>query len=189
MSGSTIIASTLPVAVLCTGPVVTAGVDPESIAIEGKNGPNAVNGVGITYDVDIAAFDFWIAGQVEVGLQVAPISQADLDTLTEAQGMYGFELGLTPPGTLAAEGVFDLDPTGANERDALRAAASRQRQAEQNLHAIERQRKMLEQQAEAAETERKAAEDNARAATEAVEKRQAEVQQPRQEGPGPERTE
>jgi len=177
MSGTTIVASTLPVSVLCTGTSAPVGIPNYTAEIEGTRGIDAVNGVGITYNVDVVALNEWLGDQLEIGLQVRAITQADLDALAAAEGMYGYELGLEPPGTLAAGGLFGLDPFGLTEREQLDAATRRHREAERNFGELERQRHMLEQQSEALAAERTASEAAVREATEAVDARQAEIQQ------------
>jgi hypothetical protein len=102
------VSSTLPVAVLCTGTTHAEGVDPLSFSIDGSASPNAVNGVGITYDVDDTTLAEWLAANPRMVDSVKAITQAELDALTQVQDQYGYELGLTPPGTLAAEGAPGL---------------------------------------------------------------------------------
>jgi hypothetical protein len=168
MSGTTIIASTLPVSVLCTGTTHAEGVDPYSIAIVGERDPGSIHGTGITYDVDTTAFNEWIGLNAGLVDSVWPVTQAEVDDMQDAQDQYGFELGLVEEGgTLAATARMTL----AEARAAATTAAQQVRQADQQIHAAEIQRKMADQQTGAAQAAREVAEKAQQAALAVVEEK------------------
>lgn len=194
MSGTTIVASTLPVSVLCTATSHPEGVEPYSVTILGERAPGAVHGTGITYDVDLAAFDEWIGANVGMVESVWPVTQAEVDAMADAQDKYGFELGLEDideGGTLAAGGGLSLNEA----RTAAQVAAQRMRQADAQLRQVDAQRKGADEQEKAARAEHEAAEEAQRRALAMLEERQAALpparpaqqpaQQPAQHQPEP----
>jgi hypothetical protein len=186
MSGTTIIASTLPVSVLCTGTTHAEGVEPYSIPIVGERDPYAVHGQGITYDVDTVAFNEWIGLNAGLVDSVRPVTQAEVDAMQDVQDQYGFELGLVEDGgTLAAGGM-----TVAEARTAAQVAAQRVRQADAQIRDAETQRRMADQQTEAATAAREVAEKAQRDALQVVEEKQqarpAPTQMPAPPAPRPE---
>jgi hypothetical protein len=160
------VSSTLPVAVLCTATTHPDGVEPYSIGIEGSHSLAAVNGVGITYDVDDAALGEWLTANPAMADSIKAITQAELDALALTEGQYGFELGLTPEAMSAEAALGRMTPD--DTRATVLAAAGRRRDAE----AGRRQAGMLRRQADTLEEHSKAeitAADAAhKAATEAL---------------------
>ena len=95
MSGTTTIASTLPMSVLCTSTPVNPGDNPDySVELVGERDVAAIHGTGITYGVDLAAFNEWIALNSGLVASVMPVTQADVDAMADASDRYGWELGL-----------------------------------------------------------------------------------------------
>ena len=193
MSGSTttIVASTLPVSVLCTASTHPEGVDPYSVTIVGQRDPGAVHGTGLTYDVDLAAFNEWMTANPLLVDTVRPVTQAEVDAMQDAQDEYGFELGLEDDtgGALAEDTPLDA------ARTAAQVAAQRVRQADAQIRQADMLRKQADVQAEAAAAERGAAEQAQQQALAIVERRQQErpmappqqqpVAQPVQQPPQP----
>lgn len=187
-----IVASALPMAVLCTSTPAQPGMEPDyAVELVGERDPSAINGVGLTYDVDDAAFGEWIALNVDLADSVKIVTQAEIDAWADATDQYGFELGLEQGGTLATEGMFPtLDLPNPAER--LRTAAQRHRVAEMNLRQAETMRAQAEALAEAARLERDtsaeaaaAAADAAREHDEAVAARQPPPPERRADDPRP----
>jgi len=172
MSGSTttIVASTLPVSVLCSATTHPEGVDPYSVTIVGQRDPGAVHGTGITYDVDLAAFNEWMTANPALLDTVRPVTQAEVDAMQDTQDEYGFELGLEDDtgGALAEDTPLDA------ARTAAQVAAQRVRQADAQIRQAEILRKQADAQAEAATAERGAAEQAQQQALAIVERRQQE---------------
>jgi len=172
MSGSTttIVASTLPVSVLCSATTHPEGVDPYSVTIVGQRDPGAVHGTGITYDVDLAAFNEWMTANPALLDTVRPVTQAEVDAMQDTQDEYGFELGLEDDtgGALAEDTPLDA------ARTAAQVAAQRVRQADAQIRQAEILRKEADAQAEAATAERGAAEQAQQQALAIVERRQQE---------------
>jgi len=176
MSGSTttIVASTLPVSVLCSATTHPEGVDPYSVTIVGQRDPGAVHGTGITYDVDLAAFNEWMTANPALVDTVRPVTQAEVDAMQDTQDEYGFELGLEDDtgGALAEDTPLDA------ARAAAQVAAQRVRQADAQIRQAEILRKQADAQTEAASAERNAAQHAQQQAMSIVERRQQERPMP-----------
>ena len=155
MSGTTIIASILPMSVLCTSTPVNPGDNPDySVELVGERDVANVHGKGITYGVDTAAFNEWIALNSGLAASVTPVTQAEVDAMADASNLYGFELGLQ--GTTAAEGVAPpIMPSDA--RTSLEVASRRRQQAEVQLREAATAQAMAATVAESAAVERDAA--------------------------------
>ena len=177
-----IVASALPMAVLCTS-TPEPGLDAAySVELVGERDLSAINGVGLTYDVDDVAFNEWIALNTDLAASVRIVTQAEIDAWADTADQYGYELGLVQEGgTLAAGGLGKIglgtiDLVGDAER--LRTAALRHRTAEQQLRQAELTRDQAEANLEAARAEREVAETMAREASEEAAKSQEAVRQP-----------
>jgi len=146
------------------------GVDPYSVTIVGQRDPGAVHGTGITYDVDLAAFNEWMTANPALLDTVRPVTQAEVDAMQDTQDEYGFELGLEDDtgGALAEDTPLDA------ARTAAQVAAQRVRQADAQIRQAEILRKQADAQAEAATAERGAAEQAQQQALAIVERRQQE---------------
>lgn len=57
----------------------------------------AVAGVGITYGVDEAAFDAWVAANQDAAPFVKVVTQSEVDYYSDPANTHGYELGLIPP--------------------------------------------------------------------------------------------
>jgi hypothetical protein len=174
MSGSTsvIVASTLPVAVLLSGTTHPVGVEPYKIEIAGNRDPGALHGTGITYDVDGTAFDEWMSVNEGLVDSVRVVTQAEVDAMADAEGLYGFELGLESGGTLVAENISLGDA-----RNAANIAAQRVRDADASIRDAEAQRKRADLQAEAAKAAREEAAAQQQQAMEIYEEKQRQLPQ------------
>ena len=174
-----IVASALPMAVQCTS-TAEPGMEPAySVDLVGERDPAAIHGVGLTFDVDDVAFNEWIALNVELAPNVRIVTQAEIDSWSDVNNKYGYELGLEidSGGTLAAGGLQGpVDLTGNLEWS--RTAALRRRMAETSLRQAEAARDAAEVALETAKAEREIAETVAREATEATAKAQEAIRQP-----------
>jgi hypothetical protein len=179
-----IVASTLPMAVLCTSTPVPGFHPDYSVEIVGERDPTAISGTGITYDVDDAAFGEWIALNVDLTPHVRIVTQQEVDDLADQSQQYGFELGLeTPP---EGGGMFDALSL-AETQAALQAGAQRRRQAEMALRQAEQMRKEAEIMAEAAAADRDVAETFQRDAMAALAAKEAATSPPPPSPPAPQR--
>src|SRR5215469_1634730 len=112
------VASRLNMNVLVTGPS-EPGHDPtESWVCVGTRDPNSVNGWGITYNVDSAAFAAWQEAWPELADDIRTATQAEIDALSDSANTHGFQIGLgtpetpaTPPGLMATPYI---ELTGSN---------------------------------------------------------------------------
>jgi hypothetical protein len=95
MSGTTFVGSTLPMAVLCTNDPATPGATPTyRIDLVGERDPNAIHGTGVTENVDVAAFDQFIARNPDFATSLKKMTQAEVDALHDVSQQYGHEAGL-----------------------------------------------------------------------------------------------
>jgi hypothetical protein len=180
-----IVASSLPMSVQCTNTPEPGFDATYSVDLVGERDPAAIHGVGLTYDVDDVAFNEWIALNTDLAPNVKIVTQAEIDSWSDVNSKYGYELGLEVDsgGTLAAGGMLGpIDVTGEAEK--ARAASLRRRMAEAGLRQAEANRIQAEIDVETAKAERDIAEDVARAATEAAAAAQEAIKQP---PPAPER--
>jgi hypothetical protein len=95
MSETVAVASTLPFAVLAhvdAGPGVEA-----SRALVGRNDPGAVDGYGLTYEVNAAALDQWLTANPRFAAFIAIATQQQIDDHSDPQKTYGFEAGIGEP--------------------------------------------------------------------------------------------
>ena len=183
MSGTTIVASTLPVAVLCTAVTHPEGVEPYSVAIVGNRDPGAVHGTGITYDVDLAAFNEWIGANPSLLETVTPVTQAEVDAMADAQDKYGYELGLVPPEEGGA--ARDAGLSVGEARNAAQIASHRLRQADSQIRQADMLRKQADEMERGARDERGAAEEAQRRALAIVEEKQQALRPVDPRGPHP----
>jgi hypothetical protein len=157
-----------------------------SVDLVGERDPAAVHGVGLTYDVDDVAFNEWIALNVDLAPNVKIVTQAEIDSWSDVNNKYGYELGLEVEsgGTLAAEGarLGPIDVSGEAEK--ARTASLRHRMAEVSLRQAEAARVAAETVVETAKAERDIAEASARDAAAAAAEAQEAIRQP---PPPPER--
>lgn len=182
MSGTTIIASALPMAVLCTS-IPEPGHDPDyQIALVGERDPAALHGVGITYGVDVAAFNEWIALNAGLATLVRPTDQAEIDSWTSANSVYGWEDALAAGGTLATNAspfqALLVARAATDPRTLLEVASEQRRQAEVQLRLAEAMRREADQSAEAAIQARDQAEEAQRQAMAMIAEQDAKAPPP-----------
>jgi hypothetical protein len=91
-----IIASQHPMSVRIhmVDPDAPEGTEPVYDEILGNREPGAVEGYGLTYDVDDAIFNSWAAAYPDVAAGMKITDEAEIDTWRDAANHYGYELGL-----------------------------------------------------------------------------------------------
>ena len=92
MSGTVTVASKMETAVLMQGPHGHDGVE-VSQTIVGQRDPGAVNGWGLTYDVDAALFNAWMAANPQFGAFITDATEEQIIANDDPLQTHGFELG------------------------------------------------------------------------------------------------
>ena len=95
MSGTVTVASKMETSVLMQGPYGTDGIE-VSQTIVGQRDPSAVNGWGLTYNVDNALFSQWMAANPQFAAFITDATEEQLDTNGDPLQTYGFENGFDP---------------------------------------------------------------------------------------------
>ena len=97
MSGSATVtvASKLDTAVLMQGPQGSSGIE-VSQTIVGNRDPGAVNGWGLTYDVDAELFAWWMAENPQFGAFITDATEEQVIANDDPLQTHGFELGFEP---------------------------------------------------------------------------------------------
>jgi hypothetical protein len=93
------------------------GVEPAYADILGNRAPGAVEGYGLTYDVDDAIFSPWAAAFPDISTGMKITDEAEIDTWRDAANHYGYELGLD-----AATTANEADPRIVALQEAMAAA-------------------------------------------------------------------
>jgi hypothetical protein len=98
MSGTVTVASRLPIDILISSVALTPGGNPQfSHVILGNRDPLAVDGLGLTYDVDATTFTDWQIANRELAASTAIATQQQIDHHSDPTNIHGYELGLAPP--------------------------------------------------------------------------------------------
>jgi hypothetical protein len=96
MSGTVTVASKMETSVLMQGPHGTTGGMEISQTIVGQRDPSAVNGWGLTYDVDSALFNQWMVAHPQFTPFITDATQEQLDANGDPLQTYGLENGFEP---------------------------------------------------------------------------------------------
>jgi hypothetical protein len=86
------------------------------IAINGNRHASAVNGMGLTYDVDAETFDQWIAAYPDFKDVLIPLTAEELQAHLDVAKQYGYEPALLAAANdpeqaaLAAQGSTEVEP-------------------------------------------------------------------------------
>jgi hypothetical protein len=181
-----IVASALPMAVICSSAPATPGADPDySVTLAGQRDPAAVHGIGLTYDVDDVAFGEWIALNADLAPFVKITDQAEIDAWTDTHDKYGYELFMDDPAA-ATEGLGDLRAVEElNEAERLATALVQHRAAEATLRQAMAAKATADVAVESATIARDEAEEEARAAQEVMASRPPPPPPVRPEPPQP----
>ena len=95
-SGNTVtVASKLPMAVQIRSEARARNNESEVVVVlVGERDPGAVNGFGLTYDVDAATINEWLAANPDMAEFVTITDDAQIEEHADPANTYGYEVGL-----------------------------------------------------------------------------------------------
>ena len=153
------VASRLPTALLIRDTDEEGAPTNVTFEIAGNRDLNGVAGCGITYGVDDAVFNKWLAANPDQAPFLKAVTDEDILKMSDAANLYGYELGLeeTTAAPQPGDAVYIGDGEPESPLQRLQAAAVQLRESELGFRQAETLAKNAEAGRVAAEEARKEA--------------------------------